>query len=366
MDKTHYYQLLRSVALAALAACGDDECAHEVEVKSSSFMIVPSVACQSVSAVPAVPGGGAYLIRAEACGELCRDPKMNSCDLPSAYMQEFERLNGDAEFNLKGGLADRQCPDVGSQPLALDCARYVTRGHDHDGCPVAGRRPAGLRRVARRGDDRVAAYLARSAHLEAASVLAFQALAAELSLHGAPAALVADCLAAAREEVAHATALGALARARGATPCKATMPRRALPSLVQLAIENEVEGVVRESFGAAQAILSAHHASAPDVRSAMASIAVDEASHAALSSRIASWLSSQLTLEQRRLVASKRRDAIDELRRAIDIEPEGALVVELGVPSRAVSLRLLAGLENGLWSAQGPGDGGPAHLAIAS
>jgi hypothetical protein len=197
----------------------------------------------------------------------------------------------------------------------------------------------------------VAAYLARCAHLEAASVLAFEALAAELSSHGAPAALIEDCLAAAREEVAHAAALGALARARGATPCEANMPRRALPSLLQLALENEVEGVVRESFGAAQAILSAHHASAIDVRMAMASIASDEASHAALSSRIAAWLATQLSPEQQRMVASARRDAIDELRSTIDDEPDSSLVVELGVPSRAVSLHLLAGLEDTLWAA---------------
>ncbi|MEY4512126.1 MAG: hypothetical protein RLZZ450_4248 [Pseudomonadota bacterium] len=143
-----------------------------------------------------------------------------------------------------------------------------------------------------------------------------------------------------------------LAHARGASPCAATMRPRAQPSLLELAIENEVEGVVRESFSALHALVSAETARARDVRSAMASIAVDEASHAALASQIAGWLHSRLSEDDRQKVACARRDAIAEIRRSIDEEPAGALVAELGVPTRSLSIRLLDALGDALWSAQ--------------
>lgn len=223
-------------------------------------------------------------------------------------------------------------------------------------------RSVALAAIAACGDDECKH---EAAHLEAASVLAFRTLAAELAAHGAPAQLIADCLAATQEEVTHAAVMTALARARGATPLAATMSPRALPSLLQLALDNEVEGVVRESFGAVQALVGAERARAPDVRSAMKAIAAAEASHAALSRRIAAWLDSQLTCEERREVASARRDAIAQLRREVEEEHAGDLALQLGVPSPSLSLHLLAALESTLWSLPGGGHGHPLHDVMA-
>src|SRR4029079_19106973 len=82
-------------------------------------------------------------------------------------------------------------PDGG--PITVDC---VT-------CPTGvGRRPATLSptnfapATSRLGD-----YLARAAHLEAASVVAFGALEAELRAHGAPPPLVRLAARSARDEV---------------------------------------------------------------------------------------------------------------------------------------------------------------------
>jgi hypothetical protein len=352
MDKSHYYQLLRSVAMAALAACGDDadECTHVVTLKTSQVTISAADACQNVSAIPTVPSGGLYGIRPASCGELCGDARMNDCAVPGAYTEQFEALNGPPEPAREAPLPGLKCPDAGSPSLVLECSQVETRGSDHDGCPVAGRRPAGLDDAQRQGEGCVAAYLARAAHLEAASVLAFRSLAVELAAHGAPAQLIADCLEAAREETTHAQTMTALARARGATPADATMRPRALPSLLALALENDVEGVVRESYGAVQALVSAQRASAPDVRNAMAIIAVEESSHAALSGRIGAWLDTQLSPAERREVASARRAAIEQLRRTVEREPARALVTQLGVPSAALSRHLLEALENALWS----------------
>jgi hypothetical protein len=83
----------------------------------------------------------------------------------------------------------------------------------------------------------------------------------------------------------------------------------------------------------------------------MASIAVDEVSHAALSGRIASWLATRLCGAERQQIAHARQDAIRELRRCVDHDPNESLVAELGVPSRTLALHLLDALEKTLWSA---------------
>ena len=58
-------------------------------------------------------------------------------------------------------------------------------------------------------------YFASCAHLEAASVVAFDVLADELAAYGAPYDLVASCRDAAIEEVAHAEAVGLPAEVAG-------------------------------------------------------------------------------------------------------------------------------------------------------
>jgi hypothetical protein len=358
MKTTSYYLLLGSLASSALAACGEDdggedgggeECRHIVVVDSRQRSISLASACPEVSAIPSVPTGAFYGIASGRCSALCGDPRMNSCDLPDSYQRAFEAANGPAE-SAASDAGNLTCPVLAATELTLSCSRVEWRGRDHDGCPIAGRRPQGLVAVARREQQQgVADYLARSAHLEAASVLAFEALAEDLASLGAPAQLVADCLKAARQEVVHARVVRQLARARGAEPAQVKLRERALPSPLKLALENVAEGVVRESYGALQAIVSSRTAAAPDIRGAMANIAVDEAAHAALSTRVAAWLNTQLSATERLQVARAKHAAIAALRRELDHEPAPALHSELGVPSRAVALRLVGELTTHLW-----------------
>src|SRR5262249_21662835 len=67
-----------------------------------------------------------------------------------------------------------------------------------------GRRPVGLQRRRALGRNRVGAYFASVAHLEAASVHAFATLARELTHHGAPTRLVREAQRSMRDEVRHA------------------------------------------------------------------------------------------------------------------------------------------------------------------
>ena len=360
MTKTHYYLLLGSIVASALEGCNseDDGCAHEVMVKASSAKLTSEQACRSESAVDTTETGKAYLISNDICPQLCGDPAMNRCHLPAAYIAEFTALNGIAPARKDFSPEDVKCPTSDPGPIELDCAAVEQHGTDHAGCTVAGRRPAGFRGADHRAHDAVATYLARCAQLEAASVQAFEALAVELQAHNAPAELVAACRQAAREEVAHTTAMTTLAHARGARPRLTAVRPCSVRPLREIALENTIEGIVRESYGAAQAMVAAHTAGEPDVRRAMERIALDEASHAALSARIAAWLDTQLSADEQREVAVAKRSAISDLRCSIDDEPDHALVEQLGVPSRAVALRMFDGLEGSLWS-----DHAAAHSA---
>ncbi len=75
-------------------------------------------------------------------------------------------------------------------------------------------------------DPDLPAFIAASAHLEAASAVAFTQLAERLQRWGAPASLVERCRTAATEEKVHAELLGALAHEAGVNVEPVTEPRQ--------------------------------------------------------------------------------------------------------------------------------------------
>lgn len=148
----------------------------------------------------------------------------------------------------------------------------------------SGRRPAGL---VEGPTERLLAL----AHLEAASVVAFERLAVDLARLGAPASLVARTRRAAGDERRHARAVARLAGQP--VPAVAVAPESA-PSLFEIALENAVEGCVNETFGALLAWHQAHHAP-PPARQVFARIAPDETTHGALAWAIHRWVWPQLS-----------------------------------------------------------------------
>jgi hypothetical protein len=212
------------------------------------------------------------------------------------------------------------------------------------GC--VGRRPDGLRAVdAVPTDDACAAWLAHTAHLEAAAVQAFALLEADLEALGAPASLLSRVRDAAEEETVHAALVGALARARGVRPAPVVVQRPERRSVLDIAIENAVEGCVRECWGALCAHWQARKAGAADVRAVWQGIARDETEHAQLSRDIARWLDERLDDGERQRVWQAQRAAIARLRRELDRDPAARLVVELGLPDRASALAQFDALE---------------------
>lgn len=214
-------------------------------------------------------------------------------------------------------------------------------------CPGGtGRRPAGL--VARRGPRRakcrkneLGEYFARAAHLEAASVHAFRIMTRELAAFGAPADLLAAVESARADEVRHAKITEELALVHGGTPEEPHVQERADRDLEAIALENAVEGCVRETFGALVASWQSAHAKDDHIANAMKDIAADETRHAALSWSVAEWALPQLEASARARLDAAMAGALRDLRLEIAAEPAPELVQLAGMPSAATARILL-------------------------
>jgi hypothetical protein len=247
----------------------------------------------------------------------------------------------DCSLTEGAGCTDGAVTWTPGQPATVGCGQ----------CIGVGRRPRGLA-APRAGAtaDAVGAYLARAAHLEAASVIAFEALHAELAAHGAPEALLRMTERAARDEVRHARVTARLAKRRGATPPCVRVRGRNSRTLESIARENAVEGCVRETFGALVAAWQAEHARAADVRAAMRGIARDELSHAALAWAVARWADARLDAPARKRIARARTRAIARLERELSRSIPTPLVEDAGLPSSARARELVAAMRRAVWS----------------
>lgn len=214
---------------------------------------------------------------------------------------------------------------------------------------IGGRRPAGLRSSAPCDGDEVGAWFAATAHLEAASVPAFERLLAELQAHGAPEALVRAAADAAQDEVRHATAMTAMALRHGAAVVTVELAPVQPRGLLALALENAVEGCVQETWAA---LLAAHQAEAaedPEVRALMAQIAADETRHAELAWAIDAWLNTRLTADERQEVAAARSAAAARLQPRADLP--ATYIRGLGLPAHARAEPMWQALNATLWAA---------------
>jgi hypothetical protein len=207
-----------------------------------------------------------------------------------------------------------------------------------------GRRPAGLSRTRSAKAAGAGDFLAGAARLEAASVKAFERLAAELESHGAPKKLVASAKKSAEDERRHTRVTRALARRFGGEWARPTVRRPRARSLRAMAIENAVEGCLREAFGALVATHQAEHAGDARVRRAMRVIAADETAHAALAFRVGAWAGDRLDEKASRALGSSLRRAGRELVRAAGAPVAPDIVEELGMPNPRVAVAMARAL----------------------
>jgi hypothetical protein len=252
------------------------------------------------------------------------------------------------------------CPPTGSGKTAISCYIADSSGYSANAMQIhcsyygpcaTGRRPQGLAHSApSRGPSATARTLAQMAHLEAASVLAFAQLARELEDHGAPRGLREGARRSMRDEVRHASVVRGLAEQEGGVVPEVEAARPGPRSLEEMAVENAVEGCVRETFGAAVAMIQARSARDSRVRRAMRRIAYDEARHAELAWAVARWVDARLDAAARRRVRQARTQAVAALVREAATEPDEMLAHWLGIPRASQARRVLAGLSASLWS----------------
>jgi hypothetical protein len=218
-------------------------------------------------------------------------------------------------------------------------------------CLVTGRRPEGL--VATPSEPAPCAlgrYFQDAAALEWASVPAFEALARELRALGAPRALLRKVERAIADEIEHGQRMTKLA-ARHAAEVRAPVVR-AMPlrDRLALALDNAVEGCVRETFGAVLATYQAAHAQDGAISQTFAKISVDETRHASLAWQLQAWLEAELTPAQRARVRAAQRAAIEALERELELQHEPALRTLAGLPDAPTALSLHAELTRTLWA----------------
>jgi len=145
-------------------------------------------------------------------------------------------------------------------------------------------------------------------------VVAFEQMATTLRAFDAPDHLVAAAEEARLDEIRHARTMVLLARDFGEKPRPVHVEDTLPATLESLALENTVEGCVRETYAVVRALWQAQHAEDPRLRAALSVIARDESRHAELSWELASWLDTQLDAPARARVEAARQNALVELR----------------------------------------------------
>ena len=279
---------------------------------------------------------------ASQCNTLCRqlDNLDNTRDASPA-----DGGSGDAGMRLSlsygiTGVATATCQYAEGSLHCLYIDRYC---ETYIGSPtVIGRIPTGLLVQRSLATSPLARWLAESAHLEAASVPAFDELAAELHSFGAPKQLVRAATRSAHDERRHARVIGRLAHRLGADVAPVRRSETALRGPDEVAHDNAVEGCVREAYGALVAAHQAENATSHAVRRAYRSIARDEARHALLSFAANDWLMPRLSIAARRRTDEARREGLAEFAKGLEHEPEASLHTVLGLPDATRSMDVLA------------------------
>jgi hypothetical protein len=181
--------------------------------------------------------------------------------------------------------------------------------------------------------------------MEAGSVDAFRMLRDELVAHGAPRRLVRAAMRAIRDELRHVRQTSALARRFGEEPVPPRpCPPRALRSFEDMALENAVEGCVRETYSALECAWQAQAATDPVVRATMARIARDEMRHLELSWAVNAWARGRLDAAARARIAVAQRAEIDEMLGEFARDPNDGLVRAGGLPRAMQSRALVAAI----------------------
>ncbi len=354
---------LAATAVASFAGCGGKTEGDGTSNGGSG----PSDGPGSSSGLGSSSGGKAPAERPDGTCENGKDVTCG-CSLPDFRTVTLPYRgppapDGGADGGDAGTVVPWTCDDECEGQIVIGRKREIERcSYDRDDLPTqvsctywmecTGRRPAGAEPIAA-ASTRSRDLLAAMASLEEASIHAFVRLARELAHHRAPPALVARAREAAFDEVRHTRAMHRLAKAFGSTSAR---PRsrsgsRRVPRLVDILVENAVEGCVRETFGAAMAHVQALRATDPAVREAMTEIATDESRHAELSWAILEWGYARCTQAERRRIDEAQNRAVRMLVEEIERGADEPTEPVLGLASPTEAKELASALDRQLWAA---------------
>lgn len=268
----------------------------------------------------------------------CTDVFHHACGVPEGV---------DPTDGMSPAECAKVCPQTDNGRSYYSCSAYLK-----DDLPgpsfecyscVEGRRPEGY--VEPRPEVSVAGWLAHAADLERVSIDAFRILHRELSHYGAPEALLLSALRAEADEVVHARMMGNLAEREGATLSSTPVPHGEIRALVDIALENAVEGCVRETYGAVVAGYQAAHAARADMRKLMDRVYRDECAHAELAWSVHAFLLPKLSSDERARVEAAMDAAVRELHASTEVHVPYEVRSPLGLPDSAEAKRLVRGLK---------------------
>ncbi len=211
--------------------------------------------------------------------------------------------------------------------------------------PFPVRRPSGLE-VRALGDPcaDLGSFLGALASMKTASAVAFQYLAADLRALNAPVDLADLAERAQYDELRHARIIARLAHRYGGSPPGIATAPWSLRSPFEIALENAVEGCVRDAHGARVALWQARAAVDRDLREAFTTITVDQARHADLAWTFAEYIEPFLEASRRSIVEDARAAAVERLRAEATIPLAHELMVVAGMPPPYAALALLSEL----------------------
>lgn len=316
--------------------CADGLCAAERE-KAKTSNVAFLAAGQAGGFVLLVAKGQEVKVASEpkelagALGPIDSPEKVHFVMWSHGYEVRCDRWvkrSGD-QFEAIGEIMTENCDPIVEEEHRVAVRRDATISVvervevDREDGVCVGRRPAGL------VSSPTGGWFARAAHLEAASIQAFRVLARELALHDAPRTLIAEAERSARDEIRHAAIMTRLARRFGEEATPTRVEARAPRSLFEIARENAIEGCVRETYGAVEAILLAEVETDPEVARAMHAIAIDEARHAELAWSIAAWARPQLSNDDVRALDDAMEEAVADLAREVPAEGPATLAIAM-------------------------------------
>jgi len=359
-------RVLPAIVLA-VAACDEDRVAPadaRAEVGAEDATVEADAADAGPSDAPIdtyavwCEAGAPFLMNDQGCAKFVYSP----CGLPEGdpVVNDAGLVQWCGPLCVAGDAADDPCA-VLSDPqvigVVLDASSYDAASLTDGGLLLlcectggSGRRPAGLAPACLRARSALGAHFASMAHLEAASVPAFARLGHELASLGAGPRMLRDVARAVADERRHAALTRALARRFGGHAQAPRVAEVGDRDVATLARENEIEGCVRETFGALVATWQAAHARDPHVRRAMTAIARDETRHAELAFRVRRFLAPKLDSAGRRRVRDISRATIARLRDEIGRAPHPDLVRRAGLPGPRTARMLFKHAERHVWA----------------